>query len=96
MGIPYLHVGGECVAAPRSYWLPVLSVFLHKGGNAFTWKPTAASGVKEARANHYEAAAGEWVVVDGWSTAAQWDRLLSKRLYKCVYDLCGFAAQSSA
>lgn len=87
---------GAPTAAPHCDWSPLMPLLLYKCVTAFTWKPTATAGVREARANHYDAAAGEWSSGDGWLTAAQSGRLLSKRLYKCAYDQCGWSAQSFA
>lgn len=84
-----LHGGHAEPAAPRGDWPAVLSVSLYNDVILFTWKPTATDGVRAARANHYKAAPIERSGAGGWFTAAQYEPLLSKLLYKCVYGQCG-------
>lgn len=91
--VPPLDAGTHGYRRSALRLAEVVSLFLHKCVTAFTWEPTATSGVKDARANHQEAAASEWIGVDGWLSAALQDRLLSKRLYKCVHSQSGYRAQ---
>lgn len=91
--VPPFDAGSHGYRRSAMWLADVVSLLLHKDVTAFTWEPTATYGVKDARANHQEAAASEWIGVDGWLSAAPQDRLLSKRLYKCVHSQSGCRAQ---